>query len=119
MSIHHKWAERIYSGEKTIELRKTAPKSGDHTDFLVYIYDTEEKSVTGHMLVNKTYEVDEITEDIVKKSCVPREEIEKYKGQGKLVAWIIRDVTEYGSDRLEVQDLKAKRAPQSYQYIRR
>ena len=39
MSIHPKWAEKIFNGEKTIEVRKTAPKLG--TPFKVYVYETK------------------------------------------------------------------------------
>lgn len=38
MSIKHKWCEKIFSGEKTIEVRKTAPKE---TPFKVYVYCTK------------------------------------------------------------------------------
>lgn len=37
MSIKPKWCEKIFSGEKTIEVRKTAPKE---TPFKVYVYET-------------------------------------------------------------------------------
>ena len=38
MSIKHKWCELIFSGEKTIEVRKTAPKL--KPPFKVYVYET-------------------------------------------------------------------------------
>ncbi len=38
MSIKPKWVEKIASGEKTVEVRKTVPKCG--TPFKVYIYET-------------------------------------------------------------------------------
>lgn len=38
MSIHPKWCEKIFAGEKTIEVRKTAPKM--ETPFKVYVYET-------------------------------------------------------------------------------
>ena len=40
MSIRPKWCEKIFSGEKTIEVRKTAPKE---TPFKVYVYCTKER----------------------------------------------------------------------------
>lgn len=40
ISIRPKWVEKIARGEKTIEVRKTAPKG---TPFKAYIYCTEEK----------------------------------------------------------------------------
>lgn len=39
MSIHPKWCEKIFNGEKTIEVRKTAPKI--ETPFKVYVYQTK------------------------------------------------------------------------------
>ena len=97
MSIHHKWAELIYSGEKTVELRKTAPKALDGDDLKVYLYETDLKSITGVIYVNFCHEITEITPKIVENSCVPLEEIEQYKakGKGKLYAWEIVGVDEY------------------------
>ena len=40
MSIHPEWCEKIFSGEKTIEVRKAAPKE---VPFKVYIYMTATK----------------------------------------------------------------------------
>lgn len=41
MSIKPKWCEKIFSGEKTVEVRKTAPKL--EPPFKVYVYRTKEK----------------------------------------------------------------------------
>ena len=41
ISIRPKWCEKIASGEKTIEVRKTRPKL--HTPFKCYIYCTKDK----------------------------------------------------------------------------
>lgn len=41
MSIKPKWCEKIFSGEKTVEVRKTAPKL--EPPFKVYVYCTKEK----------------------------------------------------------------------------
>lgn len=43
MSIRPKWCEMIFSGEKTIEVRKTAPKL--ETPFKVYVYCTSIKNM--------------------------------------------------------------------------
>lgn len=42
MSIHPKWCEKIFNEEKTIEVRKTAPKI--ETPFMVYVYETKGKT---------------------------------------------------------------------------
>ena len=44
MSIRPKWVEKIASGEKTVEVRKTVPKCG--TPFKCYIYETKAQYVT-------------------------------------------------------------------------
>lgn len=41
MAIHPKWCEKIFSGEKTVEVRKTAPKL--KPPYKVYVYQTKEK----------------------------------------------------------------------------
>ena len=120
MSIHHKWAELIYSGEKTVELRKSAPKALDGDGLKVYIYETDLKSITGVVFVNFCHEITEISPNLVENSCVPPEEIEAYKAKGrrKLYAWEIIGVDEYGNDWLQLEDLHVKKAPQSWQYLR-
>lgn len=122
MSIHHKWAQLIYSGEKTLELRKTAPKAAMPMipGVKVYLYDTDLKSITGVIYVNFCHEITEITPKIVENSCVSLDEIEKYKakGRGKLYGWEISGVDEYGPDWLYPEDLHIKRAPQSWQFVR-
>lgn len=45
ISIQPKWVEKIASGEKTIEVRKTAPKI--ETPFKCYIYETKTKNKVG------------------------------------------------------------------------
>lgn len=53
ISIQPKWCEMIFSGKKTIEVRKTAPKE---TPFKVYVYETQGATETpwvdedGHLI---------------------------------------------------------------------
>ena len=105
MSIHHKWAQLIYSGEKTLELRKTAPKGFEKGEIKVYLYETDLKSITGVISVNFCHEITEIMPKIVENSCLSLEEI-------------ICGVDEYGPDWLYPEDLHIKRAPQSWQFVR-
>lgn len=58
ISIQPKWVEKIASGEKTIEVRKTRPKID--TPFKVYIYATK----TGERLVLKDDKVFEISKEL-------------------------------------------------------
>lgn len=47
ISIHPKWVEKIASGEKTVDVRKTVPKCG--TPFKVYMYCTNDRKVNLNM----------------------------------------------------------------------
>ena len=120
MSIHHKYAQLIYSGEKTVELRKTTPTALDDEKLMVYLYVTDLKSITGIIYVDFCREITEITPKIIENSCLSRKEIEAYKarGRGKLYGWEIRGIDEYGPDWLLPEDLHVKKAPQSWQYIK-
>lgn len=119
MSIHGKWADLIYQGKKTLELRKSRPNSAGYIDATVYIYNTDVKSIDGRMTVTEAFEVTEITDEICEKSCLSREEIQQYKGNCKLFAWVIVEVDEFEPNWLQLEDLGAKRAPQSWQYVHR
>lgn len=134
MSIHHEWADLIFSHKKTVELRKNIPVIRnsvnnpihcmellfDNEALVVYIYDTDQKSVTGRIYIDRITEITEISDEIVSQSCVNRDEIEKYKaqGKGKLYAWHIVEADYFGKDWLHLKDLGAKRAPQSWQFVR-
>ncbi len=134
MSIHNEWANLIFSHKKTVELRKNIPVIRnsvnnpihcrellfDSEALVVYIYDTDQKSVTGRIYIDRITEITEISDEIVSQSCVNRDEIEKYKaqGKGKLYAWHIVEADYFGKDWLHLKDLGAKRAPQSWQFVR-
>lgn len=53
MSIRPKWCELIASGKKTVEVRKTRPKS--ETPFKCYIYQTGEKSLLDTVYRGETF----------------------------------------------------------------
>lgn len=123
MSIHHEWANLIYSKYKTIELRKTAPK--ERGPFEVYLYDTSSHHVTGIMEVSHVQEIPYVTDELCSRACLDREAVEAYKnqGNGKLYAWHIDSASFYDNDWITVadalNDTKATRPPQSWQYIKR
>lgn len=73
ISIRPKWVEKIASGEKTIEVRKTAPKE---TPFKAYIYCTKDK-------YDWLYRVDN-------------------NGRGKAQSWHGKVIGEFICDKVEV-----------------
>lgn len=52
LSIKEKWADLILSGEKTIELRKSAPTK-ERTPFKVYLYKTADSKTDGGTVVGE------------------------------------------------------------------
>lgn len=119
ISIRPKWVEKIASGEKTIEARKTKPKLD--TPFKCYIYCTLPKyphedfiatdyprpqfygggKVIGEFTCDRIYELAPLNhapDDVEKQACLTREEIVNYlKGTG--YGWHISDLLIYDRPR--------------------
>lgn len=97
ISIQPKWVEKIASGKKTIEVRKSRPKL--ETPFKCYIYETKGKQVEycdgcdithygrgkiiGEFICDYIFNVD-LGEDlrryrwVFKESCLTKEELKEY-----------------------------------------
>lgn len=121
LSVRPKWCEKIASGEKTIEVRKTKPKL--KTPFKCYIYCTlqgcneffrvnlggdvakwnrgkwadRKGNVIGEFTCDRIYELAPLNhapDDVEKQACLTREEIVNYlKGPG--YGWHISDLHIY------------------------
>lgn len=120
LSIRPKWVEKIASGEKTIEVRKTEPKL--ETPFKCYIYCTMDYpyisvscgeldklnyrtntvgrcngKAIGEFTCDRIYELAPLNhapDDVEKQACLTREEIVNYlKGTG--YGWHISDLLIY------------------------
>ena len=132
LSIRKCWLDKIATGEKTLELRKSAPK-GIQFPFAVLCYESKTDGgcgkVKGILLVggirkigknaflpmytnNPESDVNRMARD----SLVPLDEIRNYLGAGKIVyGW---EVAEYFPIRdLGLVDLGVSRASQSWQYL--
>lgn len=138
MSIHPKWAENIYSGEKTIEWRKTCPKYVPTPPLRTYpqpikvfLYETSPVcNVTGFFYWSGTknliirepeYEGQEICDaakEVIRMGCVPLEDLKKYQGTSyKLFGWICGLNEKFEKPR-PLSDFGLKRPPQSWQYLK-
>lgn len=125
ISIRPKWCQKIVSGEKTIEVRKTKPKL--ETPFKCYIYCTlqgcneffrvdlgrdvakwnrgkwadRKGKVIGEFTCDRIYELAPLNhapDDVEKQACLTREEIVNYlKGTG--YGWHISDLRIYDTPR--------------------
>lgn len=130
LSIRPKWCEKIASGKKTIEVRKTRPKL--QTPFKCYIYCTMDHlyisvscgeldklnyrtntvgrcngKVIGEFTCDRIYELAPLNhapDDVEKQACLTREEIVNYlKGTG--YGWHISDLKIYDKPR-ELREFK-------------
>lgn len=114
ISIRPKWCEKIASGKKAIEVRKTRPKLA--APFKCYIYETQGRTDTpwvdedGHMIfVGRGQVIGEFTcEDIyeidptktigagfAEDSCVSSRDIHEYLGGQTGYGWHISDLKIY------------------------
>lgn len=143
LSIRPKWCEKIASGEKTIEVRKTRPKL--NTPFKCYIYCTQGRDARrlrgswGKVIGEFT--CDRITnlfadsrfwldESDVLGTCLSGDEIRKYaNGANKIYGWHITDLRIYDAPRelgeftglrntkFGAEPYDIKRPPQSWRYV--
>ncbi len=125
LSIKPKWAEKIYSGEKTVEWRKSLPcripgpelNHGDEK-IKVYLYETHPvKKVTGFFEFGGVKVLDARFMDKDPKGCVPIEDLKKYQGDNcNLCAWIVKNPRRFVVPVL-LEDFSLERPPQTWQYI--
>lgn len=93
ISIRKEWWDKIKTGKKKIELRKTEPKQIKGS-FTCYVYVPEEKAVCGQFCVAAVAPV-QPSEELVHTSCVSLKKQIEYKGNGTLYGWLIKLPAEY------------------------
>lgn len=139
ISIQPKWVEKIAKGEKTIEVRKTAPQE---VPFKAYIYCTKEKKQDDIIWVGVCGDrgkwngrvIGEFVCDNVEwmsmrdcdKACMTLKEVVDYAKGKKLYAWHISDLKIYDRPK-ELSEFftpmgkrpsyMVERPPQSWQYV--
>lgn len=121
ISIKPKWFDKIVSGEKTIEVRKTAPKEvpfkcyiymtqGTYKDLCLYseyIYQNRMK-VIGEFICDKVYSIKNqgnsfvvaneeqgVTNEIARQSCLDYDDMVGYLGNKDGYGWNISDLKIY------------------------
>lgn len=133
LSIKKQWLEKILSGEKTIEVRKTMPWEISYP-FVVFCYETKADGGAGKVTAAfvcrdidtldclrelPAYaigtKVTEKTAQFVKDSCLTANELIAYGNKsGTLYCWNVSDVQ---SMDMSLRELGVKRAPQSWMYL--
>lgn len=144
ISIRPNWCDKIASGRKTLEIRKTRPKL--QPPFKCYIYQT----MTGYVSKSKENDIlvpiaygkvigefvcDEIEKKIpigfdenwhywnvgdefTSKSCITEKEMLDYSNNSVIYGWNISELKIYDSPK-ELLDFGLSRPPQSWRYINR
>ena len=129
LSIHPEWAEKIYSGEKEVEWRKTFPTEAT-PGMPVLIYETSPiRKVTGlfYWISKEAFiirepdfdgqEINPVAQKLIDAGCVTLEDLEKYQAEnGRLYAWNVRGKMKFSEPRT-LSDYGVKRAPMSWQYV--
>ena len=118
LAIKPKWAEKIYSGEKTIEFRRVIPKCiepGNGFYVQVNLYESAPKSmITGEcvMLVQAFSPDGKFSDDILKKGCLTEQEMSRYSRGRGVYALAVKAVKKW------TEPIRnTRRAPQNFLYV--
>ncbi|WP_109373739.1 hypothetical protein [Proteus genomosp. 6] len=121
ISIKPKYVQKIYDGNKVIELRKSIGLSFKQNNKM-YIYSSSpKKAIAGHAYIDKIEQVskDEIKQYYLDKIAISNEELENYLTNGKkgIMIWL-KNIVEYQKP-ITLAKLKETgfTAPQSYCYV--
>ena len=93
MSMKPEWWEKILTGDKVLEIRKTHPQSKNHADLewplTVLVYVSGTGAVQGQFLC-PGYTETNFMPYLEKLSCVPLADLKEYAGGKCLSGWIVR-----------------------------
>ena len=130
LPIHKEYADRIYSGEKTLEIRKTAPKAA--APYIVYMYETKNSGgggvITGSFICKGIIKTSAFNGDfegsfntyrkeICNCACLSEEAMKIYAGTKSIIALNVSTPTRFGVAR-SLSEFDIKQAPQGWMYIR-
>ena len=129
LAIHPKWASLIYSGEKTIEWRKSFPKIY-YPRMKIFLYETAPVCrVTGYFVWAGTKrfqnvdwtKADAYHKKILDVGCVPAEELNAYQEpHRRLCAWGVEVARKFEKpEGLPLERFGITTAPQSWCYTER
>lgn len=129
ISLRPKWCEKIISGEKTIEVRKTRPKMD--TPFKCYIYKCGNGKVVGEFLCDQIIEDRTYghNEEFYRAACMSAYDAAAYAMQSPMYGWHISDLRVYDHPRdlweftglretkFGAEPVPITRPPQSWRYV--
>lgn len=118
LSIHSKWANLIYDGSKTIEVRRRFPMVEDMT---VLFYETKPVGmVTGRAVIQQVEPVnvsDLLDESMTERTRIPSPDLLKYADNStRLMAVHVVKAQRFNRP-LPLSELGIGLAPQNYRYV--
>ena len=138
MSIRARYAARILSGQKTLEIRKTAPKGlRESAEITVLLYESKREGGRGAIVgsfVCKSIQSVTMREvrEVCRRACLNREELMAYAERpqrksgekrstaapgGKIYAWNVEDPVTFEQPML-LQQVGVSCPPQSWRKLR-
>ena len=119
LPIHPNWANLIYEGRKTVEVRRRFNPTVEDTTVL--FYETQPVGmVTGQAVITRVEPAtvgDLLDEAMETHTCIPRPDLLKYaNGATQLSAIHLADAHRFKQP-LPLSDLGVGLAPQNYRYI--
>lgn len=117
LSIKREWWEKILSGEKTMEIRKSAPttKKGIQWPVRVLCYISGTGEIQGEFMCHGWVKTN-LVAAMAKQSCVPVEELEKYADEKSLYGWIVQEPRAY-QEGIPLSALGMDKPPMSWCYL--
>lgn len=131
LSIHRKYTELIFSGAKTLEIRKTAPSGG--YPYIIYMYETKRDGGAGAVVgffkcgaVVKTNAfgkalfselADGYRADIAARSYLDLDKLAAYADGDDICGLVVGTHIRFPRPR-PLSDFGLTRAPQSWQYLK-
>lgn len=128
LSLHQEWWDKMLTGEKDIEVRKTKPQD-IFQDYRVIVYITGGVGIVGEFMSNhfwpirmlpslqKTIGADK--RDLASHSCLTWKQLYEYAGNSgkRLWGWQVSDVKAYDKPK-SLSEFGLKRPPQSWMYLK-
>lgn len=119
MSMKPEWWEKILSGEKRLEIRKSHPQSKNHADLewpvTVLVYVSGTGAVQGQFLCPGYMETN-FMPYLEKPSCVPLANLKEYAGGKCLSGWLVQNPEKFDTPS-PLAEFGLDRPPMSWQYV--
>ncbi len=129
ISIRPMWSQKIMSGQKTVEVRKTRPKM--NPPFKCYIYKCGNGKVIGEFLCDEIIEDRTYghNEEFYRAACMSAYDAAEYAMQSPMYGWHISDLRVYDhprdlweftglrQTRFGWEPVPITRPPQSWRYV--